>query len=109
MKKLQKFLKINNNPESLTEQLFNLTNKKVVIIGDDDNHYGILHGPKIPTSTITVFLIVQNNDWNNAFLLKNVDIKRIDGRRIYLKSKPIINPKYYKNPNQEFANSGRRT
>lgn len=101
---------IQKNPESINlinEKLFNLTNKKVVVIGERENYYGILYGPKIPTFTSTVFLVVKNIndaqyqlrwDWDNAFILNSKNIDRIDGRRIYLKSGLKRNPKTKRNP-----------
>lgn len=103
---------IQKNPESINlinEKLFILTNKKVVVIGEDENIYGILEGPKIPTFTPTVFLIIKytnaqyplRRDWDNTFLLKTKNIDRIDGRRIYLKSGLKRNPET-KNPGPLF-------
>lgn len=99
--------KLKQNPESISEQLVKLNGKKVVVIGGDENYYGILCGPKTLIPGWTVYLVKndiairQGHDpkisAENSLSLNSKNIERIDGRRIYLKSQIRKNPKLKRN------------
>lgn len=124
MKKITKKRKLTNPPESaeevlkeLLEKLLKLLGKKIALIGEDGNKYGVLehfinnkYGPDFATYYNKSFVIMNtysniNNldgwesEWglgDKVFYFFNLqDIKKIDGLRIYL------NPKVRKNPSNK--------